>query len=78
LTAKRLNGLLNHPSRQATPTRMCSCHHLPRIIGEQQWQAVGHNDGASQVCLLGHARICQRGMGRGCGELNHIHTVDLL
>jgi hypothetical protein len=44
---------------------MSGCHHLTRIIGKQQWQTIGHHDGAGYVCVLSDARISDRGAGRG-------------
>jgi hypothetical protein len=53
-------------------------HGTALVVREQDRQAVGHHDGASQLCVRGHRSISSLAIQGLGGELKHINAMHLV
>jgi hypothetical protein len=53
-------------------------HCTPVTVRQQDRQAIGHHDGASQVRIDRHARISDHAIGRVSVQCHHVHAMHLL
>lgn len=74
----RLDNALAFMPSQATPAGMGCSHPLALCIGDQQWQTIGHHDGASDTGLRGPTGVGHVAIGAVRMDVAHIPGMDLL